>query len=354
MSAILEKYDFLLQDEGPAAIVVRQWLRPVGDPIVFPPTYANPSRKKDDPPVYNIDWFGPNNEHSVCTIDSVPSQANRMEPAFATIAKGKLVPSIHVQATIDGEAVLVNLLEAGHRAADAVVRFSDLAGELRDAIAARGRGDSLPLARLAPTSLVFGMWDSRDSGVKIPRLINAVIRAYDVRQHRRSAQYFPAMDFEAAGVGKEEELKKASTEGMAEVPATLVLGGVEALGGIARHAALNLCTLRDIKTTDEEEAVKLRRYLLGLALVALTYLDGKTLNLRQGCQLVAVPERPLERTLVNADGSEKPFDITAADAEAYATAAAAAFDVNTTPRTATFDPKLAKAALKKKEKKEAQ
>lgn len=350
MPDLLKKYDDLLNDDGPAAIVMKQWLKPVGDPIIFPPTYANPSQKKGDPPVYNIDWFGPSKEHSVCVIDSVPSQANRIEPVFATIEEGTLVPQIRVEAKVDGETVSVNLLEAGHRAADAVVRFSSLADELKRAIKDRQKGDSLTLARIAPTSLVFGMWDSRDSGVKVPRLVSSIIRAYDVREFRRSAQYFPALDFEAAGVGKEEELKKASTEGMAEVPATFAHGGIEALGGIARDASLNLCTLRDITTASADQAVKMRRYLLGLALVAITYLDGRTLNLRQGCQLVADPKKPMERKLVNADGTDTPFEITRDDAIAYAKAVAADFGVNTKPREVAFDPRKAKDSLKKKDK----
>lgn len=349
MDAKVDKYDDLLKVDGPAAVVCKQWLKPVGDEIVFPPTYANPSQKKGDPPVYNIDRFGTNGEHSVCVIDSIPSEANRIEPAFATIADGKLVPQVRVQANVSGDKVSVNLLEAGHRAADAVVRFSPLAEELRKAIKDRGKGDSLTLAKLAPTSLVFGMWDSRESGVKVPRLINSIIRAYDVREFRRSAQYFPAIDFEAAGVGKEEELKKASTEGMAEVPATFAHGGIQALGGIARDSSLNLCTLRDITTASEDQAVKLRRYLLGLALVALTYFDGKVLNLRQGCQLVVNPDKPATRKLVYADGKEKDFNLTSEAAVAYAKVTAAAFGVDA-GREVSFDPAMAKSALKKKEK----
>jgi CRISPR-associated protein Csb1 len=347
MPGLLEKYDSLLKADGPAAIVLKQWLKPVGDEIIFPPTYANPDG--DGPPVYNIDWFGPNQEHSVCVIDSVPSQANRIEPAFATIADGKLVPQVRVEAEVNGEPTYVNLLDAGHRAADAIVRFSPLADDLKKAIKDRGNGDSLALAKLAPTSLIFGMWDSRDTGVKVPRLINSIIRAYDVREFRRSAQYFPAIKYEQAGVAKEKELDKASTEGMAEVPATFAHGGVEALGGIAREASLNLCTLRDITTASADQAIKLQRYLLGLALVAMTYLDGKTLNLRQGCQLVAVPDKPMTRKLVNADGTETEFVITPQDALAYATATADAFGVDSKPRTVAFDPKAAKAALKKKD-----
>lgn len=344
MSDLSAQYDALLQEDGPAALVVKQWLKPVGDEIIFPPTYANPSQKKGDPPVYNIDRF---DGSSTCVLDSIPSQANRIEPAFATIADGKLVPQVHVDAKIDGKKVSVNLLDAGHRAADAVVRFSSLEKDVGEAIQARSKGDSGLLARIAPTSLIFGMWDSRASGVKVPRLINSIIRAFDVQEYRRSAQYFPALDYEAAGVGKEDDLKKASTEGMAEVPATFALGGVQAKGGIRRDASLNLCTLRDITTTTD--ALKLRRYLLGLSLVAMTYFDGKVFNLRQGCQLVVDPQKPMSRKLVKADGTDADFQITSASALEYATAVAADFGIEATARSADFDPQLAKAALKKKE-----
>ena len=116
MSDTLTKFDFLLEEDGPASIVLKQWLRPVGGDIIFPPTYAAPSQKRGDPAVYNIDRFGETTtlrktfeklgkvqtfmeaerteqgrEHSVCIIDSIPSQANRIEPAFAdAIAEGEL------------------------------------------------------------------------------------------------------------------------------------------------------------------------------------------------------------------------------------------------------------------------
>lgn len=356
MSDVLSQFDDLLADDGPAAITLRQWLKPVGSEVFYPPTYANPSQKRGDRPVYNVDRFvlDGGKTRSVCVVDSIPAQANRIEPAFARIADGKLVPQIIVNAKgTDGETT-VNLLEAGHRAADAVVRFSNLAPELAKALAARAKGDSVPLAKLAPTSLVFGMWDSRDSGVKVARLINSIIRAYDVLEHRRSAQYFPALDYAGVGVTAgegEAALQKLSVEGMAEAPAVFEHGGIEALGGICREASLNLCTLRDIATPsaldpDKKQTLALQRYVLGLSLVAITYFDGKTLNLRQGCQLVGVPEKPMVRVLVNPDGTEKPFQI--ADSIAYATAAANAFEVGPDRKDIQFDAKTAKAALKKK------
>ncbi len=354
-------FDRLLAEDGPAAITLTQPLRPVGEEIVFPPTYAAPKDDRSGKPSYNIDRFGSGeNARSVCTLDSVPSQINRIEPAFATIAGGKLVPRVVVKAeqkdkqTGEVEEVYVNLLEAGHRAADAIVRFSGLADELRAAFKARLKGDSLPMARIAPTSLLFGAWDSRDTGAKLPRLVNAIIRAYDVDVLKRSAQYGPALhDYTDAGVSP-DAVKKLSEHGMAAVPAPGALGGVIARGGIKREASLNLATLRDITTPDADQADKLRKYILGLALVALTYFDGKTLNLRQGCQLVGKPDEPMKRTLISADGTENPFQITREDAIAYATAAAEAFGVDEGRPDEKFDPKLAVKAAKDAAKKKGQ
>ena len=345
MADLLTKYDDLLKDDGPAAIVVKQWLKPTGDEVIFPPTYANPLRRQGDPPVYNLDYF---EGRSVCVIDSIPSQANRIEPAFGAIAEGKLVPQVVIKVEKTGE--VVNLLQAGHRAADAIVRFSSLGPKIEEAFKARLKGDSLPMAKVAPTSLVFGVWDSRGGGLKVPRLLNSIIRAHQVDQHTRSAQYVPAIhDYAAAGVSAESGetgLKKLADQGMAAVPATAMLGGVTAHGGIRRDASLNLCTLRDITTPDEKKRQGLQRYILGLSLVALTHLDGKALNLRQGCQLVADAKNPATRILVAADGTEKPFVITPEDAVAYAKAAAEKFGVGP-DLEGKFDPKLAKEALKK-------
>lgn len=354
--SLLEKYDDLLKDTGPAAIVLKQWLKPVGSDVFFPPTYANPSQRKGDPPVYNIDRFE-DAKHSVCVIDSIPSQANRMEPAIGRVANKdgkpiKLLPNVVVKAKVEGEEKEVNLLEAGHRAADAVVQLSSLRNEITKAIKMRAQGDSTPLAKLAPTSLVFGMWDSRESGVKVPRLLSSIIRAYDVLEHRRSSQFNAALDYEAAGVVPGKGDKKLSEVGMDSAPATFQHGGIEARGGICRDASLNLCTLRDIVGTDPDKTRSLQRYVLGLALVAMTYFDGKTLNLRQSCQLVAVSEKPMTRTLIYADGTEMPFEINRDSALAYAAAVAKAFGVGADHIDATFDPTLAKAALKKTKKDE--
>ncbi|MEX0887184.1 MAG: type I-U CRISPR-associated RAMP protein Csb1/Cas7u [Phycisphaeraceae bacterium] len=353
--SVLDRFDSWLDDEGVAAVVVRQPLRPVegADAPLFPPTYAG--ERQGESGFYNIDKTGlpdasgavppiPN----VCLVDSVGSQANRIEPAFKTLADGKLVPQVAVD--VEGESV--HLLDAGHRVADAVVRFSDLIDDIEAALLDYRDGDAAPLARLAPTSLVFGAWDSRATQVKIPRLFASTIRAYDVQTLTRSAQYKPAMDYVRERVvgdpdDKKEDKDRYAEEGFVDVPATGTHGGVIARK-TQRDATLNLATLRSIEAGDDDEATRaLRRYLLGLALVALTRLDGKVLTLRQGCQLVA--DGPAERKVVRADGTEQPFELSADEAVAFAQVAGEVFGVGT-DRTGTFDAKQAKAFLKKSSK----
>ena len=44
------------------------------------------------------------------------------------------------------------------------------------------------MAKIAPTSLLFGVWDSRSTQVKVARVFRSVIRAHNVRKLSRSAQ----------------------------------------------------------------------------------------------------------------------------------------------------------------------
>jgi len=276
MSNVLEIYDGWLKDDSDvAAVVMRQWLVPVEgeDSVVFPPTYTLAETEVGDrfnkgepipgvykgqngPMGYNIDRFPDGT--SVCLIDSVGSQANRMEPIFMREPYKKLVPQVVVKA---GDQA-VNLLEAGHRAADAIVRFSDLCEELEKAFNAVRAGDASKLARIAPTSLVFGVWDSRGTQVKLPRAVRSVIRAFKVKPLHRSAQYIPAIDYVGTGLleapqGKEQQ-KAMSELGLSHAPAPWTHGGVLVEGEIRRDAALNFAALRALRAGDDTETLSLR------------------------------------------------------------------------------------------------
>src|SRR5438094_5074977 len=222
----LAQFDPWLTNDAFAALVIREHLTPVEGPdgVLFPATYAAAEDKKVFPGGYNID--PPEGDKNVCLVDSVGSQANRIEPIFAKPDYAKLVPQISVKA---GEKS-VSILEAGHRAGDALVRCTPLQKDLQHAFKAVLKGNAEPLAKIAPTSLVFGVWDSRDTQVKLPRLVASTIRAFDVKRLTRSAQFVPATEFVEHKLLDEPADKKAADayaeRGFIHVPATGSHGGV--------------------------------------------------------------------------------------------------------------------------------
>jgi CRISPR-associated protein Csb1 len=340
MSELKTKFDAWLTDSGPAALVIREHLMPVEgqDGVVFPATYAA-SQDGSFGGGYNIDSFNDSGTENVCLIDSVGSQANRIEPLFMKPDYADLVPRVTVKA---GEKT-INLLEAGHRAGDAIVRCSELQEELHAAFKAAQNGNSEPLAKIAPTSLVFGAWDSRDTGAKLPRLVASTIRAYNVHALRRSAQYVPATEYVAQGLLEDPSDKKTADayaeRGFIHVPASGNPGGVIATGGIRRDASLHLAALRLLNATSETSTLALRRYILGLALTAFTYPPVG--YLRQGCNLVLDFEMPRKFVEVYGDGRRLSASVAHAEALEYARAAVNEFGLGPN-RTVDFDRERAK------------
>ncbi len=334
------KYDPWLTTDDFAALVIREHLIPVEGPdgVLFPATYAAAEDKRVFPGGYNID--PPEGDKNVCLVDSVGSQANRIEPIFAKPDYAKLVPQVTVQA---GEKS-VSLLEAGHRAGDALVRCTSLQKDLQDAFKAILRGNAEPMAKIAPTSLVFGVWDSRDTQAKLPRLVASTIRAFDVKRLRRSAQFNPATEYITDKL-LEDTTDKATKDAYAErgfihVPATGSHGGVIAAGGVRRDATLSLAALRLLSAgTDKDKTLALRRYVLGLSLVAFTATAST--YLRQGCNLVADVNKPREFTLIHSEGTREAMKLTHAEALKFAHVVAISFGVGV-DRSVEFDKDLAK------------
>ncbi len=350
MSKTLTKYDHWLSgDQGPAALVIREHLMPVEghDGAVFPPTFA---AGDGFPGGYNIDTTSDGG--NVCLIDSVGSQANRIEPIFSQDKYAKLIPQIVVKA---GEKS-INILDAGHRAGDALMRCSELQSQLHEAFKAVLMHNAEPMARIAPTSLVFGVWDSRDTQAKLPRLVSSVIRAFNAQKMTRGAVYIPPLDYSALDVFSEEEKAKAEGDkknplakrGFVHNPASGSPGGVIAKGGIRRDASLSLAALQLLKAGDDaEKTLALRRYILGLSLVALT--ANTSSFLRQGANLVINPDQPREFNEVYRDGRRVASPLTHDEALAFAAEAAQAFKVGK-DQTVDFEKSKAKADVKKKDK----
>ena len=328
---------------GPVALHLKQKLVPVEGEggIIFPPTYAGIG--------YNIDTLS--DGRKVAVIDSVGSQANRIEPLFKEEPLDKLVPQIYIRINED---TCVSIFDVGHRLADALVRCTELSTEIKEAFTERmKKGDALKLAKLAPTSIVFGVWDSRDTGDKLPRLVQSIIRAWDVEPFKRSATYIPPVDYAELGVFSEEEKSKAeegnkknplSQRGFVhDIQSAGSLGGVMARGPIYRDITVNLIALRRLSTDDETMRDKLRKYILGLSLVAATQpLDG---FLRQGCLLTPDPTAKDLWVVVERDGKRHPVELNMKVALDYTKKGARAFGVDA-PKEIKFDKKMAHEDLK--------
>lgn len=325
--------EFLAEDA--VSIVIKQHLLPddTENPVIFPPTYLAARNKVDDEaeaekgkkekhgPIYNLDELG--DGRNVVEIDSPQSDGNRTEVLFTRAPYRALVPQIDIRVGSE----LRSILEAGHRAADALVRFSSLAPQFHEAFERTRKNppDHSMIATLAPTSLLYGAYDSRSTQAKLQRIIKASIRAEDVRPLKKSATFVPAVDYVAAGAVKEGLDDDAmSSEGMKHALASETLGGVRLTDSkrLVRTIKINLAAIRALNavpypvpeprplpadptqqqqeefqqasadhdrrraaaTTDANTRTQLlQQYVLSLALTVAKATPN--LNLREGCNL---------------------------------------------------------------------
>ena len=293
----------LIKDPSIAAISFRQVLEPVegrGTPI-FPPTYPAPEKAKhrlDTPYTVNQGKDGT----LICDIDSVQSQANRMERLFSDELAG-LVPQ-HVIIAGDKR---IKLTELPHRIADAAIRATALGEDIHEWMLAYANGDPVPLAKINPTSFVYGAWDSRDTQVKLPRAIRSEIRAFDVSVFTRSAQFSGA--FQQADLELDDAAwKKGAKVGFAPTPSVDAHGGVLVDGEVVHSATILVSGLRRYVTGDDHSL--LPKYLLALALTGLLK-SNEDYNLRSGCWLI--PTGEAEWTTVSSVGKR---EIVTVDADA--------------------------------------
>ena len=332
----------LLADSHVVAVVTAQPLRPVDGPGApfFPPTYLG----KDNTPTYCISDLGEG--RNLCVVDSVQSQANRMEMAFMSEPYRALVRPVAVSAELaSGEVSTIDLLQMSHRIADAALTFSTLADQAKRAIDGYASSPD-DIARLSPMSLLCGMWNSRGSKsrgdedapdtastnnqIKIPRAFSATITARNVAPLRRMATFNAA--FGGAKALGLEEGRKYSEIGLDNAVAE-ALGGVVAAGEIVRTATLNMIALRQNCKISYAAPSLAARYIYSLGLIALGMQPESFL--RQGCLLVAAG--PIDAHLVMRDGSEQSFALSHDDALVFARRASAAFGVPALePLTGTF------------------
>ncbi len=168
-----------------AAIRRVQRLQPVGGSgdKIFPPTY--PGERNNDPPRHVFETRRIDGKNVLCVlIDSVQSQANRLEEALKVARNSSLIfPLIAVDfaGTAVADIGQITTLDAPHRVFDAIMRDFELGGiRFKDTKEGKSLVEAKPqnaraVYDLSPAALVFGAWNSTGEGggigAKFPRCV---------------------------------------------------------------------------------------------------------------------------------------------------------------------------------------
>ena len=186
-------------------------LEPQGEKV-FPPTYEG--GEYADEPRQVRDKEGKVQPVETVLLDSVQSQANRMELALLHAYDGGRLrmPMLQVDFAGDGSDIIlaeigrITALEAPHRLFDAIFRDSVVNGTpFRQAEAGARLGgakavNATPVFELCPTALLFGFWDSTGPrgglGAKLQRALVSEIVGYQAAAGKRPASRIDPLQIE--------------------------------------------------------------------------------------------------------------------------------------------------------------
>lgn len=312
---------------------------------VFPPTYEGGKYATE---TRHIDG----QEVDCVLMDSVQSQANRMEQALLDAHRDGLIELPLVTTRFDQEGLkkhfTVTSLDAPHRVADALFRDSLLDGVMFRH-SEKGRildyadvRNATGLFGLNPAALVFGLWDSTGPrgglGAKFQRaLVSEMIGLDAVAGVKTSSRIDPAQIMLGAGplhhrkaedTGKPEWTLDAKTGGKklgkdgkpSEANHGNVTPGIDAGGFTISQAmqttVLSLTCLRRLRfpldgspDSDPETDLAARTALAALGLAAATLAQEQMTDLRSRCQLFPTSSAPWE-LLADPDKEPERFTLT--------------------------------------------
>ncbi len=349
-------------------------LEPAGGPgdKIFPPTHVVDGKDKNTAGAkYAFETRRIGGHDVKCVlIDSVQSQANRMEEALEGLWGEKKIalPVVSVDfSSVAPEVGRVTSLSAPHRIADALLRDSLLNGqlfrlsEIGKSFTYASTKNATALFKVCPTGLVFGLWDStgpkRDRGVKVQRaIVSEIVGINAVAGSKTSSRIDPAQLVNAAAVlyrkrleagelltwtyneseaergpvGNEPEVPlkwgakrdgdkwkqgegKLTSANHSNIPPTIdSLGGGVTIDEARHTVVLSLASLRRLGfTTGAEEA---RTVLAALGLLAVFAAESRGHDLRSRCLLVPKKGASLKLEAVSRDGSTTPVDLDLAGA----------------------------------------
>ena len=387
-----------------AALRRRQRLQPVGGKgdKIFPPTY--PEERRGAGPRHVFERRRIEGAEVWCVlVDSVQSQANRLEEALLATVRERTVELPYILVDFSDKELTgigeITSLDAPHRVYDAILRDSLLDGQpfmkshlgLRFAEAKPSYATALLEA--SPTALLFGAWHSTGEGgglgAKFPRCLVSEIVAIDtpveemldqrtgeieprtagrrtgsridplgilnkvrIYQDKDNPNDWTPNENQAATRGANKEPVLYTTKkGQPGRPSLINHGNirpdVQPLGvscDYAEHTAvISFAGLRRLGFGGGEKDRAGRALLAALGLVALTEQDARGYALRSRCDLVCEGRAPLE--LVHSDGNIEEAGIDRASArrlytQAYAAAREAGFEMASEPIRLTPQEKL--------------
>lgn len=366
-----------LVDGGGVAVRVKQRLQPAGGAgdKIFPPTYATgDNRLKYAGETRRIDG----QDVPAVLLDSVASQANRMEEALLAAWERSALSFPVIGVDFAGDAELADLgsvttLQAPHRIADAILRdATDLDGSrlFRDmtegkAFTEATTRNATAVYTLCPTALIFGVWDSTGPkgglGAKFQRALTSEIVAIGASAGRKVGSRIDPLGIQANvpifhrkdneddwtidvaeakhdPKGKPVPFSRKGAEGKGK-PSAVNHSNIaptvdEFSGGVTfdyavQTVVLSLPALRRLRfatgldgkpLANRDDAEKCARVsLAALAIAAIVHQRALGYDLRSRCLLV--PDGPLKLEVVRADGSSEEIAVTVDDANELVTAA---------------------------------
>lgn len=339
-----------LVEGGAVAIRGTATLEPAGGPgdKIFPPTHAVDDKDKKPGAKYAFETRRIDGRDVSCVLlDSVQSQANRMEEALEALwtARQIALPVVSVDfSSVAPEVGLVTSLTAPHRIADALLRDSLLDGQLfrlsdiGKSFTDASTKNATALFKVCPTGLVFGLWDSTGPkgglGAKFQRaLVSEIVGINAAPGSKTESRIDPlnilkkAADiYEAAGderwttdpaTAKRNEKGEPVRFGKEGKPSEVNHGNVtpsiDSVGGgvtidEAKHTVvLSLAALRRLGF--EEGATEARTVLAALGLLAVLASESSGHDLRSRCLLVPRKGCALKLEAVMRNGETTPLEL---------------------------------------------
>jgi CRISPR-associated protein Csb1 len=312
-----------------------------GDKI-FPPTHAVDDRNKKPGAKYAFETRRIGGQDVTCVlIDSVQSQANRMEEALQALWADKVIalPVVSVDfSSVAPEVGRVTSLTAPHRIADALLRDSLLNGKLfrlsdiGKSFTDASTKNATALFKVCPTGLVFGLWDSTGPkgglGAKFQRALVSEIVGINAAPGSKTESRIDPMNIlkKAADIYEAEGDERWTTDsakakkndkgepirfGKEGKPSEVNHGNVTPTidstgGGVtideAQHnVVLSLAALRRLGFA--AGAIEARTVLAALGLLSVLASESRGHDLRSRCLLVPKKGCALKLEAIGRDGS---------------------------------------------------